>query len=84
MCLLLLTVDVDAERSRSGNVDPENAVGGLTPMVNLRLTERTPFAIDDAGDGDDESDSRGDENGNGDRVMDEVQLCRILACCGGC
>ena len=74
----LLTVDVDAERPRSGNVKlevPESAVGGLTPMVqavNARLMERTPFAIDDAGDEDDESDDEGEEGGDDDQVMDEV------------
>jgi len=74
----LLTVDVDAELSRSGNVNlevPESAIGGLTPMVqavNARLMERTPFAIDDAGDEDDDSEDEDGEGQDDNQVMDEV------------
>ena len=86
----LLTVDVNAERPRSGNVKlevPESAVGGLTPMVqavNARLMERTPFAIDDAGDEDDESESENEEGHDDDQVMDEVCAEFLTFFCAGC
>jgi hypothetical protein len=44
----------------------------MLQAANIALMERTPFAIDDAKDDEDESDSELDEGGD-DQVMDEVR-----------
>ncbi|KAG6878283.1 hypothetical protein C0993_009641 [Termitomyces sp. T159_Od127] len=68
-----LAVDVKAHLSKDLPSIPQSAT--LSPMVqvvNARLLERTPFAIDDAKDDDEESEGELDVNDNDDRVMDEV------------
>jgi hypothetical protein len=40
--------------------------------ANAALLERTPFAIDDARDGEDDSDLGSDDGRDDDQVMDEV------------
>lgn len=45
----------------------------MVQAVNASLMERTPFAIDDAKDEEDESDDELDGPDNDDQVMDEVR-----------
>ncbi|KAG6897696.1 hypothetical protein C0992_012165 [Termitomyces sp. T32_za158] len=68
-----LAVDVKAHLSKDLPSIPASAT--LSPMVqavNARLMERTPFAIDDAKDDDEESEGEVEGNDNDDQVMDEV------------
>jgi hypothetical protein len=44
--------------------------------------ERTPFAIDDAGDEDDESEDEIEEGEDDDQVMDEVWCFFFVSVCG--
>jgi hypothetical protein len=72
-----LTIDVVAASSK--NLPPVLETGGLSAMpmakavnaVNAALMERTPFAIDDAIEDDEDSDDDPFEEDN-DQVMDEV------------
>ncbi|KAJ7863176.1 rab-GTPase-TBC domain-containing protein [Mycena leptocephala] len=60
--------------SVDGSLPSSNSGFSPLPMLqaaNIALMERTPFAIDDAKDDEDESDSELDEGGD-DQVMDEV------------
>ena len=52
-----------------------DAVFVQVQAANARLMERTPFAIDDAGDEDDESEDEVEEGEDDDQVMDEVRFC---------
>ncbi|KAF9464905.1 TBC-domain-containing protein [Collybia nuda] len=68
-----LAVDVKAEPAKALPTIPDSA--SFAPMVhavNASLMERTPFAIDDAKDDEDESDDEFDDPDNDDQVMDEV------------
>ncbi|GLB43224.1 putative TBC-domain-containing protein [Lyophyllum shimeji] len=68
-----LTVDVKGASAKASPQIPASA--SLSPMVqavNARLMERTPFAIDDAKDDEDETDDELEGNDNDDQVMDEV------------
>ncbi|KAG6902023.1 hypothetical protein C0995_005356 [Termitomyces sp. Mi166 len=68
-----LTVDVKAQPSKDlPSIPPSASLSPMVQAVNARLMERTPFAIDDAKDEDDESEGEFDGNDNDDRVMDEV------------
>ncbi|KAJ6621467.1 TBC-domain-containing protein [Mycena sp. CBHHK59/15] len=72
-----LTVDVNATAPGKSSPLPSSASGGFSPLpmlhaANIALMERTPFAIDDAKDDEDESDSDLDAGENDDQVMDEV------------
>ncbi|KAG6811223.1 hypothetical protein H0H92_008440 [Tricholoma furcatifolium] len=67
-----LTVDVNAQPSKTLPVIPPTA--SLSPMAHAvnALMERTPFAIDDAKDDEEDSGEEFEGNDNDDRVMDEV------------
>jgi hypothetical protein len=76
-----LSIDVAAEPAKSqGPTVPfpdsaaADAVFVKVQAANARLMERTPFAIDDAGDEEDESEDELEEVDNDDQVMDEVRL----------
>lgn len=69
-----LAVNVKAEPTKALPTVPDSA--SFSPMVqavNASLMERTPFAIDDAKDEEDESDDELDGPDNDDQVMDEVR-----------
>jgi TBC1 domain family member 8/9 len=51
-----------------------DAVFVQVQAANARLMERTPFAIDDVGDEDDESEDEEEEEQEDDQVMDEVRF----------
>jgi len=70
----MLTVDV-TKGMPAKDLPSIPASATFSPMVqavNARLMERTPFAIDDAKDDEDESDDELDGGDNDDQVMDEV------------
>lgn len=73
-----LSVDTISEKSKSLPGLP--SAGGLSPVPMVQaaaaaLMERTPFAIDDAKDDEDESDEDDlEDGGDDDQVMDEVSL----------
>ncbi|KAG6817126.1 hypothetical protein H0H87_012317 [Tephrocybe sp. NHM501043] len=68
-----LSVDVKTSTSKElPSIPPSATLSPMVHAVNARLMERTPFAIDDAKDDDDESDDELDTNDNDDQVMDEV------------
>jgi len=69
-----LSVDVKAEPAKNLPNPPDSAAV-FAPMVhafNAVFMERTPFAIDDAKDDEDESDDEIGADDNDDQVMDEV------------
>ena len=75
-----LSVDTKAEPTEA-QVQPPDSAADFAPMVqaaNARLMERTPFAIDDAKDDEDESDGELDADENDDDQVMENQM-RILA-----
>ncbi|KNZ72436.1 TBC domain-containing protein [Termitomyces sp. J132] len=68
-----LTVNVKGQMSKDlPSIPPSASLSPMVQAVNARLMERTPFAIDDAKDDDDESEGELDGNDNDDCVMDEV------------
>ncbi|KAJ6580842.1 rab-GTPase-TBC domain-containing protein [Mycena capillaripes] len=70
-----LSVDVNVSTPGKGALPSSNSGFSPLPMLhaaNIALMERTPFAIDDAKDDEDESDSDLDAGENDDQVMDEV------------
>jgi hypothetical protein len=86
---MTLSVDVTAEPPKSqgpGVPIPDSAavdpVFVKVQAANARLMERTPFAIDDAGDEEDESEDELEEGDNDDQVMDEVRLRLRFVVCG--
>ncbi|KAH7910290.1 rab-GTPase-TBC domain-containing protein [Hygrophoropsis aurantiaca] len=69
-----LTVDATAAQDAPLSASLSSAVFSPMPhmqAVNAAFMERTPFAIDDAGD-DDDSDLESDHDGDDDQVLDEV------------
>ncbi|KAJ7147645.1 rab-GTPase-TBC domain-containing protein [Mycena crocata] len=70
-----LSVDVNVAGPGKGSLPSSGSGFSPLPMLhaaNIALMERTPFAIDDAKDDEDESDSDLDGGENDDQVMDEV------------
>ncbi|KAF7289041.1 hypothetical protein HMN09_01352300 [Mycena chlorophos] len=68
------TLSVDTASAPSSKPAPASAYSPhpMLHAANIALMERTPFAIDDAKDDDEESESELDAGENDDRVMDEV------------
>ncbi|KAJ6568400.1 rab-GTPase-TBC domain-containing protein [Mycena vulgaris] len=70
-----LSVDVNIAGPGKGSLPSSGSGFSPLPMLhaaNIALMERTPFAIDDAKDDEDESDEDLDGGENDDQVMDEV------------
>ncbi|KAJ7114088.1 rab-GTPase-TBC domain-containing protein [Mycena epipterygia] len=70
-----LSVDVNVAGPGKGSLPSSGSGFSPLPMLhaaNIALMERTPFAIDDAKDDEDESDEDVDGGENDDQVMDEV------------
>jgi TBC1 domain family member 8/9 len=70
-----LSVDIKAEPVKSLPNIPDSATVLFAPMahaVKAVFMERTPFAIDDAKDDEDESEDELGADDNDDQVMDEV------------
>ncbi|KAJ7498098.1 rab-GTPase-TBC domain-containing protein [Mycena galericulata] len=70
-----LSVDVNVGGDKGSSLPSSNSTFSPLPMLhaaNIALMERTPFAIDDAKDDEDESDEDVDGGENDDQVMDEV------------
>ncbi|KAH7920520.1 TBC-domain-containing protein [Leucogyrophana mollusca] len=70
------TLTVDAVAAQDAPLSAALSSAAFSPMphmqaVNAAFMERTPFAIDDAGD-DDDSDLESDHEGDDDQVLDEV------------
>lgn len=75
-----LTVDVKAHLSKDlPSLPPTATLSPVVQAVNARLMERTPFAIDDAKDDDEESEDELNGNDNDDRVMDEASFPALTA-----
>ncbi|KAJ7483335.1 rab-GTPase-TBC domain-containing protein [Mycena latifolia] len=69
------TLSVDVNVSEKASLPSSGSGFSPLPMLqaaNIALMERTPFAIDDAKDDEDESDEDVDGGENDDQVMDEV------------
>ncbi|KAJ7231711.1 rab-GTPase-TBC domain-containing protein [Mycena haematopus] len=69
------TLSVDVSVSDKGSLPSSGSGFSPLPMLhaaNIALMERTPFAIDDAKDDEDDSESELDGGENDDQVMDEV------------
>jgi len=76
-----LSVDVNTQSGKSLPGLPDSAGFSPMPMVqaaNAALMERTPFAIDDAKDDEDESDEELEGGENDDQVMDEVSCYTVI------
>jgi hypothetical protein len=74
-----LSVDVNLAPPGGKPGSLPSSGSGFSPLpmlhaANIALMERTPFAIDDAKDDEDESDEDLDGGENDDQVMDEVRL----------
>ncbi|KAG6906926.1 hypothetical protein DXG01_011352 [Tephrocybe rancida] len=67
-----LTVNTVSPSKDLPSIPPSAGLSPMVQAVNARLMERTPFAIDDAKDDDDESDDELGVGDNDDQVMDEV------------
>lgn len=77
------TLSVDVNIAGPGKSSLPSSGSGFSPLpmlhaANIAFMERTPFAIDDAKDDEDESDEDVDGGENDDQVMDEVRTSFII------